>query len=118
MAIVGCGDRRKYESMAAVASGLSMAGSVKTFVSAYYDESGKLPSSNAEAHVQSVPLTGPFVSSVEIGPNGVVVVTYSKDANIAGKTLELTPVVSPEGGLTWSCRGGTVAPQYRPAPCR
>jgi type IV pilus assembly protein PilA len=112
----GCG-KSKYESMAAVASGLSMASTVKTFVSAFYDETGRLPSSNAEAHVDGVPLSGPYVSSVEIHPKGVVVVTFTGDSNIRGKTLELAPTAY-GASLSWSCRGGSIGAQYRPEPCR
>ncbi|MBV8518878.1 MAG: pilin [Acidobacteria bacterium] len=103
--------------MAAVGSGISMAGTVKTFVSAFYAETGRLPSSNAEAHVAEVPLSGPYVSSVAIAPGGVVVVTFTADSHLTGKTLELTPAID-GSGLTWSCKGGTVPAEYRPPLCR
>jgi type IV pilus assembly protein PilA len=117
-ALGSCSDREKYKSMAAVASGLSMASTVKTFVSAFYDETGRLPSSNAEAHVGGVPLSGPYVSKVEVGPNGVVAATFTGDSNLAGKTLELAPIVGNDGALSWSCKGGTLPAEYRPPVCK
>ena len=116
----GSSASRSYESMAAVTSGLSLAGRTKTFVSAYYDENGEFPSSNAEARVpDAAAINDRYVAGVEVGPQGTITITYRGRPGIEGKTLVMTPTATENGPISsWSCKGGTVAPDDRPEVCR
>ena len=112
---------KKYESMAAVTSGLSLASRWKTFVSAFYDDSGEFPSSNEEARIPpAASITDRYVARVEVGPQGAITITYRGLSAIEGKTLVMKPTAAEEHGpiTSWSCKGGTVAPDDRPDLCR
>lgn len=107
-------------TQAAVVSGLSVAGTVKSYVSFYFQDSGKFPTSNAEAAIpDSLLFGGQYVESVAVGDSGVITVTFTGHPRISGKTLELKPTaIGNSYNLTWSCKGGSVAQRDRPALCR
>jgi len=120
--LVSCMGREKDTMLrkAIVTKGWSMAGAVKSFVAGYYIETGRLPSSNEEARVDAqTTLNGQYVSSIAIGPQGVVTVTYTGEPALEGKTLVLTPSIpSNARTMTWSCNEGTVSAEYRPVQCK
>ncbi len=121
--VVSCLGREGGDTMrrkAIVTKGWSMAGEVKTLVAAHYVETGRLPSSNEEARIDAqTPLSGQYVSSIAVGPEGVVTVTYKGDAALEGKTLVLTPSIPGDARtINWSCREGTVQQEYRPVQCQ
>jgi type IV pilus assembly protein PilA len=109
-----------YTIRAQVSDGLSLAAGPKSAVSEHYSNWGTFPSSNASAGVAPAgSITGQYVTSVAIGANGVITVTYGNKANskISGKTLLLTP--SDQGGSTkWTCSSTQIAARYLPAACR
>ncbi len=109
-----------YVPMAAVTSGMALGSRAKTFVTAFHDETGRWPSSNAEARMpEASQLKDRYVSAVAVGPNGTIVITYTGEPRIEGKTLILAPTVLDNNyGTTWSCTGGTVAREDRPENCR
>jgi len=100
--------------------GWSMAGPVKSLVAGYYIETGRFPSSNDEARVDAqTELSGKYVSSIVIGPGGVITVTYTGDPELEGKTLVLTPAIVGDGRtMNWSCREGTMPAEYRADQCK
>lgn len=103
-----------------VTEGLNLASASKTAVAEFYQTKGTLPASNTAAGVvASTSIKGNNVSSVGIGNNGVITITYSGEANkLAAATLLLTPS-TPDGAVRWSCiTGGTLAGKYRPSSCR
>ncbi|MCI0517759.1 MAG: pilin, partial [Woeseiaceae bacterium] len=71
-------------------------------------------------------INGKYVTSVAVGANGVITVTYSQpdtNNNIAGATLTMTPVAAAAnlGSVSWTCAGGNIlggTPKWLPAACR
>ena len=114
------GSSRNYIGQASALSGIALAANAKIGVTTYQSENGQFPSSNAQARLPAPEqLTDRYVSSIAIGPQGVITVTYKNEQPLLGRTLVITPTVI-EGGysITWSCRGGTLPVELRPETCR
>ena len=111
-----------YTRRAHVSEGLGLAEAAKTAVVEYYSDKGSWPTNNTDAGLGAATnIKGNAVTSVGIGADGVITVTYN--AAVENSTLFLTPsvVTDPDGGsgsFQWDCKGGTVLPKYRPARCR
>ncbi len=130
-----------YTIRAQVTEGLNLAGAAKAAVSESFASNGTFPADNAAAGIGlATDIQGKYVSSVTVGANGVITVLFGNQANaanLAGKTLTLTPGVSANGDVGWQCgskdmstaaglsatwaaagAGGTVLQKFRPAECR
>jgi len=108
-----------YTARAHVSEGLGLADAAKSAVTEYYFDKKAWPADNAAAGLADAKkITGNAVDSVEVGDsNGIITITYN--AKVNSKTLELTPTATDgNGSITWSCTGGTVSAQHRPASCR
>ncbi|OQS40825.1 pilin [Chromobacterium haemolyticum] len=109
-----------YTKRARVSEGLSLASAAKTAVAEYYASNGSFPGTNASAGLQAT-ISGNSVTSVAVGTNGVITVTYSTTLIDATKNqLTLTPTAS-AGSITWICAAsGTsgLSTQWLPANCR
>jgi len=112
---------QNYLIRAQVSEGLSLSSAAKTGVDEFYSNYSRLPASNQSAGVPSAAsITGSYVSSVNVGNNGVITMTYGgakANTKINGDTLTLSPITS-SGSVNWSCVTGTVPQQYLPATCR
>ena len=105
-----------YTVRARVAEGLSLASSAKLAVSETSIIHNALPATQAATGYIS-PAATTNVTSIVIGANGVITITYPAIAG--GGTLLLTPTLTANGDVTWSCvTGGTLLTKYRPASCR
>ncbi len=105
-----------YTVRARVTEGFNLASTAKLAVSETAMSLNALPSSQAETGYTS-PAATANVSSIMIGDQGVITITYTSVAG--GGTLVLTPTMEKVGGeITWDCKGGTLASKYRPANCR
>ncbi len=103
---------------AKVAEGLSVAARAKTDVALAYHVIGRLPANRSEAGLPAPEsLSGTYVSKVEV-TGGVVVITFTKEPELAGKTLELSPLTQAGMIIDWTCRGGTLPTKYLPSACR
>lgn len=119
LAAVAIPSYQDYTKRAHVSEGLSLAGAAKTGVSEYYGSQGSWPGSNAQAGIgASASINGNAVTSVAVGTNGTVLITYNtKVDSTTGSTLLLTP--SDAGGsIKWLCNTGSVASKLRPSNCR
>ncbi|QOZ81713.1 MULTISPECIES: pilin [Chromobacterium] len=109
-----------YTKRARVSEGLSLASAAKTAVAEYYASNGSFPSNNTSAGLQAS-ISGNSVTSVQVGTNGVITVTYSSTLIDTSKNqLTLTPTAS-GGSIAWTCgASGTTGlnPQWLPANCR
>ena len=110
-----------YAIRGKVSEGLGLAAGAKTAVAESYTASGAFPADNAAAGLAAATsITGNAVTSVGVA-NGVITVTYnstlggSPTAN--GQTIELSPTLG-DGGIRWTCTGGSMPDKYRPANCR
>ena len=112
-----------YAIRAKVSEGLGLANDEKTAVAESYTNTGAFPTSNALAGLAAAAsITGNAVTSVGVGANGVITVTYNGtlggNPTANNTTILLTPTLT-AGGITWDCRtGGTIDDKYRPANCR
>lgn len=112
-----------YTARAHVTEGLGLAASAKLAVSEVYAETGKLPSSNAEAGLPPMhEFDGNYTESVEVLGTGWIRITYSDDSNVAGAMLRLTPDVSSLGAIQWTCTIEDSSPRLKnkqvPGVCR
>jgi type IV pilus assembly protein PilA len=111
---------RNDMGQAIVVTGMGMAARAKIAVATFQSQNGKFPASNEEAGLPAAAqLQDRYVSSLSVGPQGIVTVMYRGEPALEGRTLVLTPVVvGGDYGMTWSCSGGTVAAELRPDVCR
>jgi type IV pilus assembly protein PilA len=126
-----------YVTRSQVSEGLTLAGGVRVGMQEAYAQSGTWPQTIAEAGGDAM-ASGRYVESVNV-VDGVIVITYGRDANIAitgasSRTLALAPGIDAGGNVVWRCgyapgddsftwQGDpaeitTIAPKYLPASCR
>lgn len=104
-----------YTIRTRVTEGLNLASSAKLAVAETATATNVLPATQA-ATGYITPAATTNVSSITIGANGVITITYPQ---IAGSgTIIMTPTLNGNGDITWDCRGGTLVTKYRPASCR
>jgi type IV pilus assembly protein PilA len=103
-----------YSNRAKIAEGLNLASSAKVAVTEYAMTNAGLTGASSNSAV-GIPATisGNDVSSVAVGANGVITITYGDSLG----TVLMTPTYT-SGRVTWSCTGGTVAAEHRPSSCR
>ncbi len=113
---------QNYTMRAQVAEGIVLATGVKTANWDYYAQHGQFAPSNASAGLaQAGSISGNYVSSVST-VNGLITITYGKNANsnLQGKVLYLSGVQS-GGSLIWTCTNHAAAngvPRaYLPTSC-
>jgi type IV pilus assembly protein PilA len=104
-----------YVRRAYVVEGLELAGVVKGSVVEYYVNHSVFPADNAAAGLAAAAsITGNMVSQVSV-TNGVIGITFNY--RVDGKTMKLVPTGS-NGGVVWTCDGGSVPAKYLPLNCR
>ena len=124
-----------YTIRSQVTEGLNLAAPAKASVAEVYANKGAWPNNNVEAGIgSSTQISGKYVSSVAIA-NGVITITYGKQANkkITSNTLIMTPGTSKNGDVAWVCgdhgtpsgisvsgtpAAGDLPQKYRPQVCR
>lgn len=104
-----------YTIRARVTEGLEMASSAKLAVSETAMTNNALPATQAATGYSS-PAATTNVTSIVVGANGIITITYTAAAG--GGTILMTPTLTTNGDVTWDCSGGTLAAKYRPASCR
>ncbi len=102
-----------YSIRAQVSEGLVLMGGIKTAVAEVYSQTGTMPDTRVAASLQAAANStqGKYVAAVDISAGGLVIVTYGNSANaqIAGKTLQLTPYIQTDRTIVWRC-GNSDAP--------
>ena len=91
----------------------------KVALSEYYMSNGHWPASAQEAGLGAPgSFAGGAVARIDVGANGVVVVTLN-DRLVRGATVRLTPEITSSGLVDWHCSvpGNDVLRRYLPA-CR
>jgi type IV pilus assembly protein PilA len=114
---------RDYTIRSKVAEGLDLSFSAKVAVSETYFARGRFPGPGNASYglPDAASISGNYVSSIEVGTSGLIVITYndrlggSPSAN--GKTILVDPEPG-QGSIVWDCTGGTQQMKYRPAKCR
>ena len=111
-----------YTIRAQVSEGLNLSAGAKTAVTEFFQDTGSFPANNTQAGIDPTPtnIQGKYVTQVEVGANGLITVTYGREANanISGDTLTLTGTDN-GGSVAWDCAAGTgLLPKWLPAACR
>ncbi|HWP20817.1 MAG TPA: pilin [Burkholderiaceae bacterium] len=107
-----------YTKRSHVSEGLTLAGGAKASVTEFFSSQGRFPASNASAGLAtSTDIKGNAVTSVAVGANGLITITYN-DKVTNNATVLLSPL-SGAGGVTWRCKAGSnMLPKYLPSNCR
>jgi type IV pilus assembly protein PilA len=105
-----------YTKRARVSEGISMANGLKTSVTEYFNSKNQAPTKNSDLGVNEI-IKGSAVDSVAVGVGGAITITYNEKVGV-GQTLTLAPEYIANGSVKWSCTGGSLVQQFRPAECR
>ena len=108
-----------YTKRSRVSEGLSLAAGAKTAMAEYYASNNAWPADNEAAGVAAkADINGNSVASVEVKDNTITVV-YKPNVDATKNTIVLTGSANANGGgVSWSCKGGTVDAKFRPSECR
>ena len=124
MAAIAIPAYQDYVIRSQVAEGLTLADAAKTAVAEYRAQRGRWPTSNAATGLPLPPaMHGKYVDSISVGEQGTVTVHFGSEppsranAQIAGKTLELTPELE-NNAIRWSCHSDEIPAKNLPASCR
>jgi type IV pilus assembly protein PilA len=100
-----------YTIRAQVSEGMNLAAAAKAAVAETYLNRGTAPATRTAAGMSpnAADTNGKYVSSIGV-VNGTITITYGNEANaqIAAKTLELVPYVTPDQSVAWRCGGAPV----------
>ena len=113
----------EYTNRAKVSEGLQLAAGAKTAVAEYYSSIGAWPVDNTGAGLATnTNIKGNNVTSVTVGPAGVITILYSglsaAVCTSATPTVILTPTDSGGGAITWDGKLGSLGDRCRPANLR
>jgi type IV pilus assembly protein PilA len=106
-----------YTIRAQVAEGIHLAANAKTPIADVFVQTGQAPADRTAAGMSANPTDtlGKYVASVQI-TNGVIIVTFGNDANlaIAGLTLTVTPYETVGQDIVWRCGDAAAPPGLNP----
>ena len=118
---------QSYVARSQVSEAVSIVAPAKLAVAEFVNEMGKVPDATDNISY-SVTTTGAYVASVGVAAaTGLITVTMKAstagvNANIGGKTLQLTPsYTAGQGSVTWLCRTGAsngIDGAYLPSSCK
>ena len=97
---------RKFQAVAHLIEGLTLASSFKGPVASYFAAEGRFPKTNAEAGLGPAQhYRGQSVTSVAVTAGGSIVVSFSEKSGVAGGTIRLTPAAphGVDGNVLWEC---------------
>ena len=108
-----------YTKRSRVSEGLSLAAGAKTAMAEFYASNNAWPADNEAAGVAAKEdINGNSVTSVEV-KNNTITVVYKPNVDATKNTIVLTGTANANGGgVSWSCKGGTVDAKFRPSECR
>lgn len=112
---------QNYTKRAHVSEGLTLAASAKAAVTEFTASNNAYPTDNATAGLAAATdIKGKAVTSVGVGNNGVITVTYNSYVDATNNKLTLTPT-SENGSITWACTKAAsngVDAKFLPSNCR
>ena len=105
-----------YTIRAQVTEGMNLAAAAKAAVAETFLNRGTAPANRTVAGMSAnaADTVGKYVTQVEVA-NGIITITYGKEANqaINNATLRLVPYISNDNSVSWRC-GGALAPTNNP----
>lgn len=106
-----------YQVRARVSEGMNVASSPKLAIAETHSSTGRFVSTNTSAGLPPAgSITGNNVSGVAVSGLGVLTVSYSGAAPLAGANIVLTPTAT-GGTVRWTCTS-SLASKYLPSTCR
>ena len=126
-----------YTIRTQVTEGMNLAAEAKASIGDFWANRGRLPKNNTSAGLaKSTSYTGNYVSSIAVGENALITITYGNKVNakINGKAVALAAGTNPAGQIVWICgkadtpnnvtengdaaTATTVVNKYLPSACR
>ena len=111
-----------------VSEGMNLAGAAKLAVAETFDSEGKFMLTQSSYGLPAAgSIVGNYVSSVAVGADGVITITYNQELGgnppADGETMILDPSTAAPGSMQWACDGthgsnGSMPSKYRPSECR
>ena len=103
-----------------VQSGISLAASIQDLVEQFYQSNGFWPQSNAEAGAPVAnTILNSFVTSVSIGIDGEIAITYGNNAHARLDSMMVALVPTNNiGSISWVCTSGNIQYSFVPYQCR
>ncbi|WP_428100126.1 pilin [Candidatus Rariloculus sp.] len=139
LAAIAIPSYQDYTIRSQASEGINLATAVQAGVAETYSSRGLAPPNRAGAGLSTLATDtqGRYVTQLDV-VGGEVIITYGNDANaanLAGRTLVLTPHLTADGSIVWQCGlapstvanpmgantnpgGTTVSPQHLPSACR
>jgi type IV pilus assembly protein PilA len=114
---------QNYLIRSQVTEGTSLADGAQTGVAEFYSNYGRWPTNNASAGISAAAsVSGKYITSLTV-TNGKIDALFNQttaNTKTQNKTLELSPINSPNGDVHWTCAttGTTIDPKYLPSSCR
>jgi len=111
-----------YVVRAKVLQALVIGNQAEASVGQYYQQQARFPSSLDEAGF-NMPLP-PFVEKIELEDNainGTIAITMADKQlplNVQGQKVYLTPHLSPDKSITWTCSSSQIDVKFLPKSCR
>ena len=95
----------KYLAAAYISEGFQKSMVVKMYISQYFSEKDKLPSSNTELGIpEPASFKGNALDSIEVTANGIITLKYNKMSGVSNGVIYLVPDVSNSiSGIAWQC---------------
>lgn len=102
-----------YSVRAQVSDGFVLLHNVKQAIAESFTVTGVMPASRAEANLPAAANStqSKYVAGVDVDTGGAIIVQYGNSANaqISGKTIQLTPYIQADRSIVWRC-GNADAP--------
>jgi type IV pilus assembly protein PilA len=111
-----------YTIRTKVSEVMVMGSAAKTSASEYYLSSGAMPSTAAQAGINTNPDQSNYVNLIDFGTTATTItiqytLTSLDPTGVDGTTLIFEGTGSTDG-VKWTCTGGDLLAKYRPANCR
>ena len=116
LAAVAVPQYQDYTVRARVTEGINLGSAAKSAVAEFRNTNGRYPSTNASAGIADT-ISSTYVSSVSVGANGIITVTYQALGGSANGTIIFTPADG-SGSIIWTCNTGDLPNRYRPSNCK
>lgn len=105
-----------YTTRTKISEGIGLAGAAKGAASEYRQSANAWPANHAQAGIPAV-ITSPYVQGLALAGTQITV-SFNAAAGVnAGSNIIFVGSMR-TGTVTWTCTGGDVSGNYRPAVCR
>ena len=107
---------QNYMIRARVMEGFEMAMPARMAIEEAYMSNHRFPNHQQETNFVSPSATSNVENISIAGQTGKIIITYTEKAG--NGSLIFSPTLGQDGQISWDCREGTLASQYRPMQCK